>query len=135
MMSVIFPFDLRHQNKSTTSKMHTPMAISPIIILSVASPKIMSSFSQTPSINMSFEENAEDELLVMEPRDNYESILLDDGLTIPSIYFDEEGKFLESSRSKSKVPMPFAKDGKVVPSRKICQYFNENNVSILFVNN
>ena len=111
------------------------MAILPIIIPSVASPKIMPSFSQTPSINMSFEENAEDELLVMEPRDNYESILLDDGLTIPSIYFDEEGKFPESSWSKSKVPMPFAKDGKVVSSQEICQYFNKNNVNILFVNN
>ena len=47
----------------------------------------------------------------------------------------ERREIPESSQSKSKVPMPFAKDGKVVPSREICQYFNENNVSILFVNN
>ena len=132
MMNVIFPSDLWHQNKS---KMYTSMAISPITIPSTTSPKINPIFSRTPSINMSFEENAENELPVIEPWDNYESILLNNGLMILFIYFDEEGKFPESSRFKSKIPTPFAKDGKVVSSREICQYFNENNVSILFVNN
>jgi len=32
-----------------------------------------------------------------EPRDNYESSLINDGLAIPSIYFDKNGKFPQSS--------------------------------------
>jgi hypothetical protein len=93
-------------------KSTTPMAISPLL-------------SQE-----SFGEIINVEEVVPESRDNYEFILIEYGLDIPSAYFSEGGYFPTTSRPKPSVPSPFYKDAKPVNSRDIVLYFEKYNVSI-----
>ena len=65
-----------------------------------------------------------------EPRDNYEYLLQDCGLEIPSAYFSESGYFPTTSRPRPDVPSPFYRDGKPINLQEIGIYFENNNASI-----
>ena len=119
--------------RSRTSSPVAEPSIKPAWLQSEPSSPVLEGSTTPMAISPLMSQESFNEIIDLEEpesRDNYEFILFEFGLEIPSTYFGENGHFPATLHPKFNVPPRFHYEGKLMNSREITQYFEKNNVSI-----